>query len=208
MKKQILLFSVAVIGTIVSGCAQPAAKTEKQIGSCEDCDLMFAGMPAKLSWSATIAGPAEPGERLIISGTIYRKDGKTPAPGVILYVYHTDNKGNYSPGPDQQYAKRHGHLRGWMQTDAQGRYEFKTVRPASYPNSKNPQHVHPIIDEPGKGYYWIDEYLFKDDPLLTSKEKSNQPGHGGLGIISLKKNAEGAWIGKRDIVLGENIPGY
>lgn len=207
MKKSILLFLTLVM-LHVSGCTQPNQKTDRVVGSCEDCDLMFAGMPSKLSWQTTIAGPDEPGEPMIISGTIYRKDGKTPAAGVILYVYHTDNKGLYSPAPKQHEAKRHGHLRGWIKTDAQGRYEFKTIRPASYPNSRNPQHIHPIIKEEGIAAYWIDEFLFADDPVLTENEKNHQQKRGGSGIISLTKNDNGIWIGKRDIILGMNIPNY
>lgn len=205
-------FGLLVLSFILiqlSGCAQVAKKTDRVVGSaCEDCEMMFEGMPQNVSWQTTIAGPDEPGEQLIMSGTIYKKDGKTPAPDVILYVYHTDNKGLYSPAPKQTQAKRHGHLRGWVKADAQGRYEFKTIRPASYPNSNNPQHIHPIIKEPGVSLYWIDEFLFADDPLLSEREKANQEKRGGSGIISLKKNEKGVWVGKRDIILGMNIPNY
>jgi len=208
MKRMILLI-LAIFIMNVSGCTQASKKTDRVVGSaCEDCDMMFDGMPENPSWQTTIAGPDEPGEQMIISGTIFKKDGKTPAPDVILYVYHTDNKGLYSPAPKQTRAKRHGHLRGWVKTDSQGRYEFKTIRPASYPNSRNPQHIHPLIKEPGVTLYWIDEFLFEDDPVLTNQEKSHQEKRGGSGIISLKKNEKGIWIGKRDIILGMNIPNY
>lgn len=207
MKKSTLLFLPFVM-LYVSGCTQSNQKTDRVVDSCEDCDLMFVGMPTTPSWQTTIAGPDEPGEPLIIRGTIYKKDGKTPAPGIILYVYHTDNKGLYSPAPKQSGAKRHGHLRGWIKTDEQGRYEFNTIRPASYPNSRNPQHIHPIIKEEGIAPYWIDEFLFEDDPVLSESEKNHQQKRGGSGIISLTKNEKGIWIGKRDIILGMNIPNY
>lgn len=126
----------------------------------------------------------------------------------FMYIYHTDNKGLYLPAPKQIVAKRHGYLRGWMKSGSDGRYEFKTIRPASYPNSKNPQHIHPIIKEPGATLYWIDEFLFDDDPLLSDQEKSRQEKRGGNGIITLKKNEKGVWVGKRDIILGMNIPKY
>jgi protocatechuate 3,4-dioxygenase, beta subunit len=208
MKILSLLFIAAGIFTIKS-CAQSNQKAERLVGSrCEDCELMFAGMPEKLSWRTTLAGPDEPGEPMIISGTIYNADGKTPARDVILYVYQTDNTGRYSPAPKQVHAKRHGHLRGWVMTDAQGHYEFKTIRPASYPNSRNPQHIHPIIKEPGLSLYWIDDYLFEDDPVLTPQEKSRQPKRGGSGIIQLTKSSDGFWVGERNIILGLNIPNY
>ncbi len=208
MKNSVFLL-IAFAFISISGCTQSIKKTDRVVGSsCEDCDMMFEGMPENPSWQTTIAGPDEPGEPMIIRGAIYKKDGKTPASGVILYVYHTDNKGLYSPAPKQTAGKRHGHLRGWVKTNDEGRYEFKTIRPASYPNSKNSQHIHPIVKEPGTMLYWIDEYLFQDDPLLTDQERTHQQKRGGSGIISLKKNEKGVWVGKRDIILGMNIPGY
>ena len=95
-----------------------------------------------------------------------------------------------------------------MKTGENGRYQFTSIRPASYPNRQAPQHIHPIIKEHCTSIYWIDEFLFDDDPLLTEKEKSSQEKRGGPGIIHLTKNKEGVWIGKRDIILGINVPDY
>jgi len=208
MKKITLTFLSSIL-FFISGCAQTNQYPDRVVGGgCEDCQLMMEGIPASLSWQTTIADTHETGEPLIISGIIYKSDGKTPAPGVILYVYHTDSKGIYSPSMNQTSGKRHGHLRGWMKTDDTGRYQFKTIRPASYPNRQAPQHIHPIIKEPGVTRYWIDEFLFEDDPLLSSEERSRQEKRGGSGIIPLIKNENGVWIGKRDIILGMNIPNY
>ncbi|MBX2895238.1 MAG: intradiol ring-cleavage dioxygenase [Cyclobacteriaceae bacterium] len=191
----------------LSNCAQ--TYTKKQIGGpCEDCQMMFEGMPARIEAKTNLVADTEPGEPLVIRGVIYKPDGKTPAPGVILYVYQTDSKGLYSRGNNQTQAVRHGHIRGWVKTNATGEYEFKTIRPASYPNSNSPQHIHPIVCEPDKGYYWIDEYQFEDDPFLTVHEKSKVVNRGGSGIISLTKNAAGVWHGRRDIILGLNVRNY
>lgn len=205
--KPFLLY-LLLVSVVVTGCAQPQAAERKVGGPCEDCELMFAGMPSTLSWKTKLAPDDEPGERMIISGTIFKRDGKTPARDVILYVYQTDNRGLYSSAPNQTVAKRHGHLRGWVKADAQGHYEFSTIRPASYPNSQSPQHIHPIIKEPGLSLYWIDEFVFDDDPFLTEQEKAKQEKRGGSGVIKMTKNSDGVWIGKRDIILGLNIPNY
>ena len=184
-------------------------QSEKVVGGgCEDCQLMMEGMPSPLSWETSIARNNEPGERLTIQGIIYKVDAKTPAPNVVLYFYHTNNKGEYSPTAGQTHGRRHGSLRGWVKTDAQGRYRFHTIRPASYPKSRAPQHIHPIIKETGIAPYWIDEYLFSDDPFLDDEAKSSQRKRGGSGIITLTKKPDGTWVGKRDIVLGLNIPDY
>lgn len=199
--KKLLIFSILLFISLLSQA--------QKIGSgCEDCDLMYAGMPKELNWKTTIADAKEEGERMEISGTIYQKDGKTPAVGVILYVYHTDVKGEYTPSTAQLHGRRHGHLRGWMKTDAQGRYKFNSIRPAAYPNQRFAAHVHPIIKEPTKNEYWIDEYQFEGDSLLTQKDRANAQNRGGSGIINLTKNEKGVWIGKRDIVLGKNVPNY
>ena len=193
----------------VQGCSQNKDNQDRIVGGgCDRCDLMFEGMPASMSWKTKISGPHEPGEALIISGTIYRQDGKTPAPDVVLYIYHTDITGRYTPATNQSAGKLHGHLRGWMKSNAEGQYQFATIRPASYPERTAPQHIHPLIKEPKTSLYWIDEYLFEDDALLSAKERSRQEKRGGSGIIQLKKDEKGTWVGHRDIILGMNIPDY
>jgi protocatechuate 3,4-dioxygenase, beta subunit len=83
------------------GCAQ----SKSIAGPCEGCELMFENMPQNISERTNISKPGEAGDPLIISGIIYHQDGKTPAPGVILYVYHTDNEGLYSPGPNKKQLR-------------------------------------------------------------------------------------------------------
>ena len=190
--------------------AQPKANnSDRPVGGrCEGCEWYILGMPANPAAETTIAGTNEPGERLTISGTIYKKDGKTPAGGTILYLYHTDAAGLYSPYKGQTEALRHGHLRGWVKSADDGKYTFHTILPASYPDSKAPMHIHPTIKEPGLMPYYIDEYQFDHDPFLTQEIRNRQELRGGSGIIKLSKDANGTWVGSRDIILGKNIPGY
>jgi len=183
-----------------------SAQQDRRVGdACDQCDLMYENMPKNMSWQTTI-GNNEPGEPMIIEGTIYQKDGKTPAPDIILYVYHTDAKGFYSTLPGQK-GNRHGHLHAWMKTSADGKYKFTSIRPAQYPERKIPAHIHPLIKEPGLTLYWIDEYLFDDDTLVTDEVRRHEQKRGGNGIIHLTKK-DGVWRGSRDIVLGMNIPNY
>ena len=208
MKSVVAIYSVLVLlaGQV---CSQSPKGQEKIVGGkCDACELMFEGMPNNPGWKTRLSSPGEAGDPLIISGTIFQSDGKTPAPDVILYVYHTDATGRYTPSSKQTAGKRHGRLRGWMKTGTDGRYQFETIRPASYPDSRTPQHVHPIIKEPKTSLYWIDEYLFEDDPFLGAKERAQQEKRGGTGIIQLKRNGNGTWAGHRDIILGLNIPNY
>lgn len=186
-------------------------------GGCEGCEGLFEGLPRVLDWQTTIApqgGTAQqvstPGEALELRGVIYRKDGVTPAPGVILYVYHTNAQGYYASKSASAgvWARRHGDWRGWMKTNAKGEYRFRTIKPAPYPNARIPAHIHPTIKEDGINEYYIDEFEFDDDPMLTTSERAKRPKRGGSGIITLTKGTDGVWHGKRDIVLGRNIPNY
>jgi protocatechuate 3,4-dioxygenase beta subunit len=209
MIRQLLLFAPLLLGTGPIGCFQEGTQSSKPIGGpCEDCELMFEGMPKTLGFQTAIAEESEPGERLEMRGVVYERDGKTPAPDVVVYVYHTDAKGYYSRAPGQSHGLRHGHLRGWVKSDKEGRYEFRTIRPAPYPNGDIPAHIHAIVKEPGKNEYWVDDYLFEDDPLLTKEKHAVLEDRGGSGIVKLSRNPEGVWIGRRDFVLGRNIPGY
>ena len=72
----------------------------------------------------------------------------------------------------------------------------------------NPAHIHPIVKEPDKNEYYIDEYVFDDDPLLTQERRSKLEDRGGSGIIHLARRGDGVWIGQRNITLGLNIPDY
>ncbi len=207
--KASVVFYFLLLGAAIQACSQNKEIQDRVVGGpCDRCDLMFQGMPASMLWKTNISSPGEPGDPLIISGTIYQRDGKTPASDVILYVYHTDATGRYTAGPNQSEGKLHGRLRGWIKTKADGHYQFETIRPASYPQRTAPQHIHPLIKEPKTSLYWIDEYVFEDDPLLDAKERSQQKNRGGSGIIQLEKDKKGTWIGHRDIILGLNIPNY
>jgi protocatechuate 3,4-dioxygenase, beta subunit len=172
-------------------------------GPCEGCEYVFDGMPAELPQRARIAPASEPGEALTIQGVVTNADGTTAA-GVVVYAYQTNAKGIYPKA-----ANAHGSLRGWTRTDAQGRYRFDTIRPASYPDSTIPQHVHMHVIEPGKGTYYIDDVLFDDDPLLTPQQRRQMlRGRGGSGLTQPVKDASGVWQVHRDIRLGANVPGY
>jgi protocatechuate 3,4-dioxygenase beta subunit len=178
-------------------------------GGCDGCEGIYEGLPQQLTWQTSIPTASEPGEPLEISGIIFNPDGKTPAPDVILYVYHTDSDGHYTPAPNATgIARRHGHLRGWMKTNIRGEYKFTTIKPAPYPNGNIPAHIHPIVKEAAKNEYYIDEYRFDDDPLLTPQERSKSEDRGGSGIIHLTRSEGGTWRGKRNIILGLNIPNY
>ena len=191
----------------------PMAAADPVLGPCGGCLGPYEGMPTTLSSVSRIAPVGEPGEPLVITGRVFGPDGK-PRRGVIVYAYHTNQHGIYPPPdpPRSQESNFHGRLRGWALTDAKGRYTFKTIRPASYPDSTITQHVHMHVIERGCATYFIDELLFRDDPFfkqLTPEQLArDNTGRGGSGITTPTRDATGTWHVTRDIYLGKNIPGY
>ncbi len=214
MKRIMSFFVISLVA--LSSCGQhnsqqPNKKNPQDVevgGRCEDCEAMYESpVPFnKLKSIDTLPGFNTAGPKIEISGVVYKSDGITVAPDVVLYVYHTDQKGVYpKPEKNKGMISRHGYIRTWIKTDEQGRYKFYTLVPASYPNSNNPKHIHVIIKEPGKSEYWIDDFLFEDDPLLP-KEKTKSP-RGGNGVI--QPISDGMILkATRNIVLGKNITGY
>ncbi len=91
-------------------------------------------MPANIKSVDTSAGWAQRGPQHLITETIYKLDGKTPAPGVIFYYYHTDINGVYAnkQGLDPSVV-RQSYIRGWVKSDTNGKYAIYTVRPAPIP---------------------------------------------------------------------------
>jgi len=162
----------------------PSEKTKLVGGGCDGCEIMYVGIPTNISSVDTSAGWTEKGQKLLVTGIVYKIDGKTPAPNVIIYYWQTDNNGYYSPKPEMdEKAKRHGHIRGWVKSDEQGNYSIYTVRPAPYPTENIPAHIHTSIKEPDiANEYYIDEFVFDDDKLLTGEKRKALENRGGSGI--------------------------
>ena len=178
-------------------------------GGCDGCELMYNGMPSNIHSTDTSPGWYEKGQKLLITGTIFEIDGRTPAANIIIYYWQTDNNGYYSPinGMDEN-TKRHGHIRGWVKSDENGKYSIYTIKPIPYPNENIPAHIHTSIKEPAiANEYYIDEFVFDDDKLLTSEKRKALENRGGSGILRvlLKDNLQ---IAEHNIILGLNIPNY
>jgi protocatechuate 3,4-dioxygenase beta subunit len=178
-------------------------------GPCEGCEAIFEFGTRQLSSIDTLIDFGKVGPKLKLTGTVFQPDGKTPAEGIILYIYHTNQSGVYpTRGDEKGWARRHGYIRGWIKTDKKGQYTFYTLRPGTYPSRSEPAHIHITVLEPDGKYYWINSYYFDDDPLLSEKDRiASLTGRGGSGILKLERT-EAIWVGKRDIVLGKNVPGY
>ena len=208
----IFLFLLPLMACSQNSNTKPAGKKNTLAvgGGCEGCEAIYESpVPfEQLKSVDTLPDFNDAGPKLEISGIVYRPDGKTPAAGIIIYIYHTDQTGIYrTKGNEKGWAKRHGYIRGWIKTDKNGHYKFYTLVPASYPNSTNPKHIHPVIKEPDFNEYWIDEFVFDDDPLLPDAERKKAKPVGGNGVLKTVMK-DGMLRANRDIILGLNVRDY
>ncbi len=170
------------------------ANTSPAVNWCGAIDA-----PDNVSWKATLSKKSDKDEAIIISGTVFQPDSKTPAPNVLIYFYHTDSEGYYGRGNGEV---RHGHFRGWMLTDKRGRYEISSIKPASYPNRTFAAHIHMTLT--GKDFKEdsIDAILFEGDKFISAQERNMAGKKGGFNpILELEKGVDGILRGVRDIQL-------
>ena len=191
------LFLAALASARGSAAAIPPAGPD-----CLECAHHEA--PAALTATIVIPTAGLDGTRLIVEGTVYRPDGRTPAAGVLVYAYHTNPAGIYPhPQGATGMERWHGSLRGWLVTGRDGHYRIETVRPGAYPGGAIPAHIHMHVMPPGGAERSIDDIVFEDDPRVDAVYRSRARDIGGPGIVLPTADADGVLRATRDIVLPE-----
>jgi catechol 1,2-dioxygenase len=145
-----------------------------------------------------IAGDAEAGERLTLTGRIVEADCTTPIPGVLVDVWQADHSGNYHGAGDDF------RLRGRVQSDTDGIFTIETVRPGHYengPGNWRPAHVHLMFAEPGFASFPTQIY-FAGDPYLQPNDGCPSCGSDDPErIVELGGDPGSGWEGSFRIVL-------
>jgi catechol 1,2-dioxygenase len=112
-------------------------------------------------FTTQLAPPDDPGERLIVSGTIYQADEITPAANALIEIWQTDAKGRYSRAGDYTF-------RAQLRTDEAGRYQFTTLKPGHFQVDCHflPAHIHYKISYQDRRPLFASLY-FEGDPYLA-----------------------------------------
>ena len=119
----------------------------------------------------------EQGEVLFVDGQVRDPEGK-PVAGAIVEVWHANTKGGYSFFDPSQSSYN---LRRRIETDAEGRYRFRSILPSGYgcpPNGmtqqlltalgrhgNRPAHIHFFVEAPGFRKLTT-QINISDDPYL------------------------------------------
>ena len=105
---------------------------------------------------------ASEGERLLIEGTVFAADCRTPLKGATVELWQA--------GPDGSYDFSKEFLwRGQAKTDEKGRYAFRTVVPGRYGDGRTfrPAHLHLKISH-DRGRTLVTQVYFKGDPYIAT----------------------------------------
>ncbi len=133
----------------------------------------------------------EPGKKIKVIGTIKNKDDQ-PIVNALVYLYQTDSRGWYAADAPHVLMNegdyRHARLFGYVKTDKNGKFELHTVKPAGYPQSDLPAHIHVHVSADGYRNYGT-EFLFKDDERLKGEILNRAIVDGGMIGIPEKTTA-------------------
>ncbi len=121
------------------------------------------------------------GERTgIARGWLFDPDGAS-AGGVVVHAYHRDRDGfEYGPNDDSLTTWR---LQGWVETDAEGRFEFKTIRPAPDHLGREGSHIHFTLESVDFGRQWAPKVFLSDDPLVPAEQRQRSKEAGEFGSV-------------------------
>ncbi len=191
--KRIVLYTIAAVNINLVTTQVPSLLAF-QANSSDPTNQTFS---KDSTWSIEIAPDKEPGEPMIVAGIVYASDGKTPLENIKIHVYHTDAKGIYSPDGNRAKSR----IQGDMITNKEGKYQFLSIKPASYPNSRVPSHVHYNVSGPGYPNQNF-ELRFVGDPYLSKRIVDRDKRQGRFNSIKeIIKGDDGIWRCNFDIKL-------
>jgi protocatechuate 3,4-dioxygenase, beta subunit len=113
------------------------------------------------------------GERIVVTGRVLDTGGR-PVPHSLIEIWQANAAGRYFHQKDDHPAPLDPNFTGGGRclTDAEGRYEFTTIKPGAYPwrnhdNAWRPAHIHFSLFGPAFATRLITQMYFPGDPLFA-----------------------------------------
>ncbi len=120
-----------------------------------------------------VDGRAAVGERIVVRGKVMDENSR-PVPHTMIEIWQANAAGRYDHPGDQHDAPLdpNFHGGGRVFSDAEGWYQFTTIKPGAYPwrnhhNAWRPNHIHYSLFGTGFGSRVITQMYFPGDPLLA-----------------------------------------
>jgi len=139
------------------------------------------------------------GEVMHLSGTIFKKDGKTPLSNVLIEAWQCDEHEHYDNASDDYL------FRGTVKTGRDGKYAFKTIVPVPYKDGDawRPAHIHMRISS-SDHQDLITQIYFKGDPHIEEDAAAKSP-QSVNRILEIKKNSSNENVVTFDVVMGKTF---
>ena len=199
----------------VLGCAVTPSAFAAAAKSCRltEPDIIGPFYRFGAPFQTQLAGPNEPGERLIISGKVYSSDCRSRLPNTLVEIWQANKAGAYDTDKPGNFTERGDfHLRAMMLTDQQGNYEFETIMPGTYPIRPNvpwlekyaglmrPAHIHFRVSE-SLHVPLTTQLYFKEDPHIAKDPWASRKPSMAIGL-----KQDGKFLrGNLDIVLARGF---
>jgi protocatechuate 3,4-dioxygenase beta subunit len=113
------------------------------------------------------------GERIIVSGRVVDEDGRA-VPDTLVEIWQCNAAGRYRHAKDMHDAPIDPNFSGAGRalTDANGRYQFVTIKPGAYPwgnheNAWRPAHIHFSLFGHSIESRLVTQMYFPNDPLFA-----------------------------------------
>lgn len=147
---------------------------------------------------SNLVPPDSKAEVMNLTGTVYKSDGTTPLPDVLIEAWQCSEDEIYDNTSDAYL------YRGAVKSDRNGQYSFRTIVPVPYKDGDGwrPAHIHMRISSSNQQDL-ITQIYFKGDPHLQDDTASASP-QSAQRILDIRKNAKNENEVKFDIVLGES----
>jgi catechol 1,2-dioxygenase len=202
------------IASLLGGCFAPhaLAATAKSCRLTER-DIIGPFYRFGAPFQTKLAGPNEPGERLIVAGKVFSSDCRSRLPNTLIEIWQANQAGFYDTDKPGNFTERVDfHLRGMMLTDQQGSYEFETIMPGRYPVPPNlpglekyagltrPAHIHFRVSE-SLHVPLTTQLYFKDDPNIAKDPWASRKPSMAIGLKQDGKLLRGNF----DIVLARGF---
>ena len=211
LSRRTLLHRSAVIvgGTLLAGRSLAAEETCRPTESEILGPFYRSGAPFR----AQLAGPDEPGDRLVLTGTVFGPDCRTPLPETLIEVWQANQAGLYDTNKPGHFTEATTmRLRGMLYTNEKGQYEIETIVPGRYPVPPNlpglakyagqtrPAHIHFRVMN-SLHVPVTTQIYFKGDPFIANDPWAN---HKPSLAIDLKQDGK-LRRGVFDVVLASGL---
>ena len=147
--------------------------------------------------------PNSKGAPVILKGSIFKEDGKTPIENALVEIWHCDENQVYDNASDEY------RYRGGQKTKKQGTYKFTTIVPVSYkanPDNEaswRPAHIHMRVSVPNQQDL-ITQIYFKGDKYVETDKWAASP-QAVNRILDISKNKSGESEIVFNVILNKEI---